>query len=89
MDKNEILKKMHSSTEFSWEKNSYIRVEQLGKMSFSILANREGLISLARQLKKLAKMENETNIFYDSFPGDLESGSAFLEIKKINIEGRK
>lgn len=52
MDYHKEIEKMHSSTEFSWEKNSYIRVEQLGKMSFAILANREGLISLAKQLKK-------------------------------------
>ncbi len=68
MDKKEILKKMHSSTEFSWKKNSYIRVEQLGKKSFSILANREGLISLARQLKNWQKWKTKLIFFTTVFP---------------------
>ena len=46
-----------------------------------IIANREGLLSLSKQLKLFAESEDRSYC-YEEFPGDLEEGSLTLEIDK-------
>ncbi len=79
----------NSSTRYDWISNSYVKIESLGKKSIRLLANREGLLSLARQFECLANDIKETSICYDEDPGDLEEGSLYLEVIKIICEGRK
>lgn len=49
-------------------------------------ANAAGLRSLAQQLLQIANGEIDS-VFYDTDPGDLEEGSLFLQITKVQAEG--
>ena len=51
-------------------------------------ANAAGLRSLAPQLLQIANGEIDS-VFYDTDPGDLEEGSLFLQITKVQAEGRR
>ena len=86
--KKEInTEKYHESTEFSWESNSYVKIQKMGINSIELQANPEGLRSLAAQLLKIADGDYEY-VFYQAFPGDLEEGSLELQITKLTISGR-
>ena len=76
-----------SSTEFDWEPNSYVKVGLRSKSLILISANKEGLLSLANHLIKLANSDNAT-ILYENWPGDLEDGSIGIELEKIRCDGR-
>ena len=76
------------STDFDWEDNSFVRVDPQSRVSVKISANREGLISLAKQILALADAA-EGSIIYDPFPGDLEEGSLSLEICRVACDGRR
>lgn len=43
---------------------------------------------LAQQLLQIANGEIDS-VFYDTDPGDLEEGSLFLQITKVQAEGRR
>lgn len=75
------------STDCVWEDGSYLRVDQQGKTSVRIRANKAGLISLANQLILLADC-TEHSIIYQPWPGDLEMGSLDLEIQRVICDGR-
>lgn len=47
-----------------------------------ISANREGLLSLAKQLSDMAEMDMGTHVHYDEY-NSLEKGSAQLIIEKV------
>ena len=51
-------------------------------------ANAAGLRSLAQQLLQIANGEIDS-VFYDTDSGDLEEGSLFLQITKVQAEGRR
>ena len=76
------------STQFDWIDGSYLRIDPCSNTSISIKANKEGLLSLADQLIRLANCI-ETSIIYQTWPGDLEEGSLELEICRVNHIGRK
>lgn len=48
----------------------------------TISANREGLLSLAKQLSDMAEMDMGTHVHYDEY-NSLEKGSAQLIIEKV------
>ena len=76
-----------SSTEFSWEDNSYVFLKMLGSKTVEMQANSAGLRSLAEQLLKIANGDYNY-VFYDTDPGDLEDGSICLQITKVKATGR-
>ena len=76
-----------NSTELPWQQNSYVTVELSGRASVRILANKEGLLSLASHLEALAN-NTQASILYEDTPGDLESGSVTLEIQKVSHVGK-
>ena len=76
-----------SSTEFPWLPNSYVKIEKQGSSSIKLIANREGLLSLAEHLKLIANGEDKS-VCYDQEPGDLEDGSLNMEIIKLQCNGR-
>jgi hypothetical protein len=68
-----------------WENNACLKIEQPSKSLMEIQANREGLISLAKQLLSLAYSTDES---FDNFQhwaelGTLENGSLNLSIALI------
>ena len=67
--------------EMKWEDGFTIRVGRCGRAVY-ISANREGLLSLARQLKDLTKEEPGSHIHYDDY-NSLADGSDELIIEKI------
>lgn len=77
----------HDSTEFDWLDDSYVKLQKLGLNTVELRANRSGLLSLARQLIRLAE-EDWDSVFYDTDPGDLEAGSLCLQITKLDVPGR-
>lgn len=77
----------HDSTEFNWKDNSYVFIKKMGLNSIELQANFAGLLSLADQLIQIANGEYDY-VFYDTYPGDLESGSMTLQITKLNVQGR-
>ena len=73
------------STDFEWLDNSYVKVEQKNKQLTTITGNKEGLLSLARQLEAFALRE-DPSVCYEPWPGDLEEGSVTLEIIKNGLQ---
>lgn len=88
MNNDEFLSRCISSTDCVWEDNSYLLVEKMGYHSIRIIANREGLISLANQLLFLST-SSESSIIYHAWPGDLEAGSLDLEVCYKEHDGCK
>lgn len=86
-----------SDNEIEWEDNAFLKVVQSNKSLVYIEANKEGLISLAKQLLWLAYNNEDLNIQLWSekttdkgyWYGDLEEGSLDLSIVKVEKEGRK
>lgn len=82
--------------EIDWENNAFLKVVQSGKVLVSIEGNKEGLISLAKQLLSIAY--SKENSFAHYWPekttangymyGDLEEGSSELFIQKTDHPGR-
>ena len=66
--------------EIRWTDGFEIRVKTENDVTI-ISANREGLLSLARQLNDLADEEKGSHIHYDEY-NSLENGSAELIIEK-------
>ena len=77
----------HDSTEFDWLDDSYVKLQKMGLQTVELQANRNGLLSLARQLIRLAD-EDWDSVFYDTDPGDLEAGSLCLQITRLDVPGR-
>lgn len=83
--------------DIAWEESSYVAVKQSSKHCISIEANKNGLISLAKQLLSLAYSENPS-FYIHHWPeahgqdyyeyGDLEEGSMEIAIIKSNKKGR-
>ena len=88
MDYSKVVLNSIDSTEFDWIDGSFVRVDRRSSTSISINANKEGLLSLADQLTRLAN-SSESSIIYQTWPGDLEEGSLELEICRVNHNGRK
>ena len=86
-----------TENDIDWEDNAYIKIEQPSKSLVEIQANKEGLISLAKQLLAVAYSTEEFQIhhqpeFYNEkgyWYGDLEKDSIELYIIKQDIAGRK
>ena len=68
--------------EIEWEDGFTIKVSADCKNTVLISANKEGLLSLAAQLKSLANEEPGSHIHYDEY-NSLEDGSSELIIEKI------
>lgn len=68
--------------EIDWEDGFTIKVRVDDGETVVISANREGLLSLARQLTDLANEEAGSHIHYDAY-NSLEDGSSELIIEKI------
>lgn len=66
--------------EFKWEDNFKISVF-INNGTAHLIANKEGLISLARHLLCLAQIEESYHLHLDSF-NSLEEGSAELILEK-------
>lgn len=77
----------HDSTEFDWREDSFVCLKKMGLNSIELQANKAGLLSLADQFIRIATGE-WNSVFYDTDPGDLESGSLKLQITKMDIQGR-
>lgn len=75
------------ASELFWEDSSFVYLKKLGPKTVEICANAAGLRSLAAQLNQLADSEM-FSIFYDTDLGDLEEGSLWLQILKVNVQGR-
>lgn len=65
-----------------WKEGSVISVRILGSGEVTISANREGLLSLAGQLRALAEGMPGDHIHYDEF-NSLEEGSSALIVERI------
>lgn len=78
----------HDSTEFDWLDDSFVKLQKLGLQTIELQANRNGLLSLARQLMALAEADFD-RVFYDTDPGDLEAGSLRLQITRLDCPGRR
>ena len=87
MDHTEAFDDYLDSTQFAWKDNSLVYLNQLGPKTVELCANAEGLRSLAAQMIWLADSDR-TSIFYDTDPGDLEEGSLWLQITKVDLPGR-
>ncbi len=70
--------------ELKWTDGFIIRISA-GHGTAVISANKEGLLSLAEQLKALAFEKDGSHIHYDEH-NSLETGSAELIIEKIGEE---
>ena len=68
--------------EINWEDGFTIKVSVEDGGTVVISANKEGLLSLARQLTDLANEETGCHIHYDAY-NSLEDGSSELIIEKI------
>ncbi len=65
-----------------WIEGSEISVRISGEKEITVSANREGLLSLAGQLKALAEGMPGDHIHYDDY-SSLEEGSVEMVIKRI------
>lgn len=82
--------------EIDWENNAFLKVIQSSKVLVSIEGNKEGLISLAKQLLSIAYSKDNSFVHYwpekttanGYMYGDLEEGSLELFIQKIDHIGR-
>ena len=77
----------HDSTEFDWKDDSYLFIKRMGYNAIEIQANASGLLSLADQLVQIANGAFKS-VYYDTDPGDLETGSVTMQITKLDIHGR-
>ena len=68
--------------EIKWQDGFTIKVSIDHGNNVVISANKEGLLSLAAQLKELANEETGSHIHYDEY-NSLEDGSSELIIEKI------
>ena len=68
--------------EIKWEDGHAIKVRVDSGSTVVISANREGLLSLARQLTAMANEEVGSHIHYDEY-NSLEDGSCEMIIEKI------
>ena len=68
-----------------WVDGSEIRVN-IDKDTAVISANREGLLSLAKQLAALAEAAPGNHIHYDGY-NSLEAGSSEMIIEKVSVQG--
>ncbi len=68
-------------TEIEWAEGFVLRVTLRGGEA-TVSANREGLLSLAKQLAALAEAPPGSHIHYDEFNA-LEEGSAELIVEKL------
>ncbi len=86
--------------DYDWEDNAYVEVLQTSKNCVGINANKEGLISLAKQFLSVAYSTDSSYMIHhwaevksDSDEkygyGDLEEGSLDFFIVKTDKEGRK
>ena len=83
--------------EIDWEDNAFLKIMQSSKSLISIEANKEGLISLAKQFLTVAY--SKENLFIHHWPekttekgysyGDLEEDSIELVVLKVERSGRK
>ena len=67
--------------DIAWEDGYTIKVSKNDENSVLISANREGLLSLARQLMALADEGTGSHIHYDEY-NSLEDGSVEMIIEK-------
>ncbi len=65
----------------SWENGSIITVKVVNE-EVVISANKEGLLSLAKQLSQLAQQDQGSHIHYDKY-NSLEEGSIDLIVEKV------
>jgi len=86
----------YSSAQLDWKENSYISIKMPSNNLVEIIANKEGLLSLASHLILMANSEinsvhYETEEISDKgyIPGDLEEDSLELSIVKLDCKGRK
>ena len=68
--------------EIKWQDGFIINVSVENENQVVISANKEGLLSLATQLKDLADEDTGSHIHYDEY-NSLEEGSSELIIEKI------
>ena len=64
-----------------WHDGFSVKVKA-GNGEVCISANREGLLSLAKQLSEMAEMDVGTHVHYDEY-NSLEEGSAQLIVEKV------
>ena len=86
-----------NENDIEWENNAFVEIVQKNKSLISIVANREGLISLAKQFLTVAYSKED--IFIHHWPeestdagyayGDLEKGSLELFVMKVEEQGRR
>lgn len=69
--------------DMNWEDDFSIKVSVDDQHTVLISANKDGLISLANQLKALANEDTGSHIHYDEY-NSLEEGSSELIIEKID-----
>ncbi len=65
----------------SWENGSIITVKVVNE-EVVISANKEGLLSLAKQLSQLVQQDQGSHIHYDKY-NSLEEGSIDLIVEKV------
>ena len=65
----------------SWENGSIITVKVVNE-EVVISANKEGLLSFAKQLSQLARQDQGSHIHYDKY-NSLEEGSIDLIVEKV------
>ena len=65
----------------SWENGSIITVKVVNE-EVVISANKEGLLSFAKQLSQLAMQDQGSHIHYDKY-NSLEEGSIDLIVEKV------
>ena len=68
--------------EIEWVEGFKISVSVQDNKEVTISANKEGLLSLARQLKALAEGAQGDHIHYDEY-NSLEAGSSGMIIEKV------
>jgi len=86
-----------NENDIDWEDNAYIKIMQNSKNLVSIVANKEGLVSLAKQLLAVAYSTEGLEIHHQPeinnakgyWYGDLEKDSVELYIMKQDFVGRK
>ena len=68
--------------EIEWVEGFKISISVQDNKEVTISANKEGLLSLANQLKALAEGEPGNHIHYDEY-NSLETGSSGMIIEKV------
>ena len=92
----DILLKLKEN-DIEWENNAYVKIVQPSRNLMEIQANKEGLLSLAKQFLTLAYSTDEDfyihhwaekNTPNGYIYGDLEDGSLELSVSKVSKKGR-